>query len=185
LRSELIELIDKSADESIAPPTPSSPKATNPEIASIYTDGACSNNPGAGGWGVVINFRDHTVKELGGGKANTTNNQMELQAAIAALEFAQQYPASAKQPIDLYTDSKYVIDGITSWIKSWKRNGWQTKTKQPIKNQELWQTLDSLNSARVNWRWVKGHSGDAHNDRCDQIARAFATGQNPNLKNRI
>ncbi|AFY69821.1 ribonuclease H [Thalassoporum mexicanum PCC 7367] len=131
---------------------------------------------------MVINFSDNSVKELGGGQATTTNNQMELQAAIAALEFANDYQNGNRKPIDLYTDSKYVIDGITSWIKGWKRNGWQTKSKQPIKNQELWQTLDRLNSALVNWRWVKGHSGDTNNDRCDLIARSFATGQEPNLR---
>jgi ribonuclease HI len=165
---------------SIASNTQKQPAA---KITSIYTDGACSNNPGPGGWGVVINFSDNTTKELGSGEASTTNNKMELQAAIAALEFATQYQGSNRQPIDLYTDSKYVIDGITSWIHNWKRNGWQTKSKQPIKNQDLWQALDRLNSANVNWHWVKGHSGDTHNDRCDQIARAFATGQDPDLIN--
>jgi ribonuclease HI len=138
-------------------------------IASIYTDGACSGNPGAGGWGVVINFSDGTSKELGGKAAHTTNNQMELAGAIAGLKFWQDL--DQKQPVQIFTDSKYVIDGITKWIKGWKKNNWRTASKQPVKNQELWQTLDQLNSSQVSWHWVQGHSGDPDNERCDAIAR--------------
>jgi ribonuclease HI len=149
-------------------------------ISSIHTDGACSKNPGPGGWGVVVHFDDGEVTELGGRLASTTNNQMELQAAISALEFLAQQKNTT--PVDLYTDSKYVIDGITKWIKGWKRNGWQTKDKKPVKNQELWQALDLLNSANVRWHWVEGHSGDPDNERCDAIARAYTFAQNPDLR---
>lgn len=149
-------------------------------ISSIHTDGACSKNPGPGGWGVVVHFDDGEVTELGGRMASTTNNQMELQGAISALEFLTQQKNTT--PVDLYTDSKYVIDGITKWIKGWKRNGWQTKDKKPVKNQELWQELDLLNSANVRWHWVEGHSGDPDNERCDAIARAYTFSQNPDLR---
>jgi ribonuclease HI len=149
-------------------------------ISSIHTDGACSKNPGPGGWGVVVHFDDGEVTELGGRMASTTNNQMELQAAISALEFLSQQKMTTS--VDLYTDSKYVIDGITKWIKGWKRNGWQTKDKKPVKNQELWQALDLLNSANVRWHWVEGHSGDPDNERCDAIARAYTFAQNPDLR---
>ncbi len=149
-------------------------------ISSIHTDGACSKNPGPGGWGVVVHFDDGEVTELGGRMASTTNNQMELQGAISALEFLTQQKNTT--PVDLYTDSKYVIDGITKWIKGWKRNGWQTKDKKPVKNQELWQELDLLNSANVRWHWVEGHSGDPDNERCDAIARAYTFSQNLDLR---
>ncbi len=141
------------------------------KIISIHTDGACSKNPGPGGWGVVIHFSDGSIKELGGGIRETTNNQMELQGAIAALEFL----ATQKQstPVDLYTDSKYVLDGITKWIKGWKKNGWKTKDNKPVKNQEFWQKLDPLNSSNIRWHWVEGHSGDPDNERCDAIARSY------------
>lgn len=151
------------------------------EIVSIYTDGACSGNPGVGGWGVVINFSDGTRKELGGRNADTTNNQMELAGAIAGLEFWQTYnqqlglEMGEVTPVRLFTDSKYVIDGITKWIKGWKQNKWKTASKQPVKNQEFWQDLDRLNSAKVSWQWVQGHSGDRDNERCDEIARAYIT----------
>jgi ribonuclease HI len=130
-------------------------------IASIYTDGACSGNPGAGGWGTLINFSDGTVEELSGSSRQTTNNQMEMQAAIAALEYLSAHPQPDSIP--LYTDSKYV---------NWKRNNWKTSSKQPVKNQELWQHLDRLNSQhKVQWNWVEGHSGNPGNERCDAIAR--------------
>jgi len=139
-------------------------------IASIYTDGACSGNPGAGGWGTLINFSDGTVEELSGSSRQTTNNQMEMQAAIAALEYLTENPQSVAIP--LYTDSKYVIDGVSKWVKNWKRNNWQTSSKQAVKNQELWQHLDQLNSnTKVQWHWVEGHSGNPGNERCDAIAR--------------
>lgn len=141
------------------------------KIISIHTDGACSKNPGPGGWGVVIHFSDGSIKELGGGIRETTNNQMELQGAIAALEFLATHKQST--PVDLYTDSKYVLDGITKWIKGWKKNGWKTKDNKPVKNQEFWQQLDPLNSSNIRWHWVEGHSGDPDNERCDAIARSY------------
>ncbi|PZV17677.1 MAG: ribonuclease HI [Pseudanabaena sp.] len=141
------------------------------KIISIHTDGACSKNPGPGGWGVVIHFSDGSTKELGGGIRETTNNQMELQGAIAALEFLASHKQST--PVDLYTDSKYVLDGITKWIKGWKKNGWKTKDNKPVKNQEFWQQLDPLNSSNIRWHWVEGHSGDPDNERCDAIARSY------------
>ncbi|MEE3718787.1 ribonuclease HI [Tumidithrix elongata RA019] len=151
----------------------SSTPNSSTQITSIHTDGACSKNPGPGGWGVVVHFGDGSVKELGGGTKDTTNNQMEMQAAIAALEFYAKQGQT--QPITLYTDSKYVIDGITKWIKGWKKNGWQTKDNKPVKNQELWQILDRLNSSKIQWEWVQGHSGDPDNERCDEIARSYST----------
>jgi ribonuclease HI len=168
-------------------------KITNPEnhrtvnrIQSIYTDGACSGNPGPGGWGVVVYFSDGSVHEIGGGERQTTNNRMEMQAAIAALQFLE--ASGQTEPIVLYTDSEYVMKGITQWIFGWKKKGWKTSTGKPVLNQDLWQVLDSLNSrtgkslAPVEWRYVRGHSGNAGNDRCDTIARAFATGATPALK---
>jgi len=141
------------------------------KVISIHTDGACSKNPGPGGWGVVIHLSDGSTKELGGGIRETTNNQMELQGAIAALEFLAMQKQST--PVDLYTDSKYVLDGITKWIKGWKKNGWKTKDNKPVKNQEFWQKLDPLNSSNIRWHWVEGHSGDPDNERCDAIARSY------------
>jgi ribonuclease HI len=141
------------------------------KIISIHTDGACSKNPGPGGWGVVVHFSDGSTKELGGGIRETTNNQMELQGAIAALEFLATHKQST--PVDLYTDSKYVLDGITKWIKGWKKNGWKTKDNKPVKNQEFWQQLDPLNTSNIRWHWVEGHSGDPDNERCDAIARSY------------
>lgn len=147
------------------------PDSAPSKIISIHTDGACSKNPGPGGWGVVIHFNDGSTKEIGGGIRETTNNQMELQGAIAALEFLATHKQST--PVDLYTDSKYVLDGITKWIKGWKKNGWKTKDNKPVKNQELWQQLDPLNSSNIRWHWVEGHSGDPDNERCDAIARSY------------
>jgi ribonuclease HI len=151
-------------------------RALTSTIVSIHTDGACSKNPGPGGWGVVVHFADGSIKEIGGGMRDTTNNQMELQGAIAALEFLAVQPQS--QPVDLYTDSKYVLDGITKWIKGWKKNGWQTKDRKPVKNQEYWQKLDQLNASNVRWHWVEGHSGDPDNERCDAIARSYVAREN-------
>jgi len=152
-------------------PKPTDEDTGTSKVISIHTDGACSKNPGPGGWGVVIHFADGSIKELGGGIRETTNNQMELQGAIAALEFL----ASQKQSssVDLYTDSKYVLDGITKWIKGWKKNGWKTKDNKPVKNQEFWQQLDPLNSSNIRWHWVEGHSGNPDNERCDAIARSY------------
>ena len=131
----------------------------------IYTDGACKGNPGAGGWGAVLRFGAH-VKELHGGEAGTTNNRMELTAVIRALE-------ALKQPcaVRLHTDSQYVQKGISQWIHAWKRRGWRTADKQPVKNVDLWQRLDELAGRHdVDWIWVKGHAGDPGNERADQLA---------------
>lgn len=132
----------------------------------IFTDGACSGNPGPGGWGAILRFGD-VEKELKGGENPSTNNRMELMAAISALE-ALKKPAS----VDLTTDSQYVRQGITSWIHNWKRNGWRTADKKPVKNADLWQRLDAaLKSHHVRWHWIKGHAGHAENERADQLAR--------------
>ena len=130
-----------------------------------YTDGACRGNPGQGGWGVLI-ISESEEKKLYGGEQSTTNNRMELMAAIKALE-----ASAIKINIDLYTDSKYVMDGINSWVQNWKKNGWKTAAKKPVKNSELWIRLDELNlSHNVNWHWVKGHSGDEGNEKADELA---------------
>jgi ribonuclease HI len=132
----------------------------------IHTDGACSGNPGPGGWGAILKYGD-VEKELKGGEPDTTNNRMELLAAISALE-AMKKPVQA----DIYTDSQYVRGGITGWIHNWKRNGWKTADKKPVKNVDLWQRLDAaLKQHDVRWHWVKGHAGHAENERADQLAR--------------
>ncbi len=132
----------------------------------IWTDGACSGNPGPGGWGAVLRYGE-TEKELSGGEAATTNNRMELTAAIEALE-ALKRPTHVK----LHTDSKYVMDGVTKWIHGWKKNGWKTADKKPVKNDDLWKRLDEANARHdVTWKWVKGHSDDEMNDRADALAR--------------
>lgn len=132
----------------------------------IFTDGACSGNPGPGGWGAVMRYGD-TEKELSGGEADTTNNRMELMAAIAALE-------ALTRPMDvtLTTDSTYVKDGITKWIHGWKRNGWKTAAKKPVKNADLWQRLEEATAKhQIEWAWVKGHAGHPENERADELAR--------------
>jgi len=130
-----------------------------------FTDGACSGNPGPGGWGAVLQFGDHE-REIYGGTADTTNNRMELSAAIEALK-ALNEPCR----VSLTTDSTYVKDGITQWLANWKRNGWKTAAKKPVKNQDLWQALDH-EAARheIDWSWVKGHSGHPENERADRLA---------------
>ena len=131
----------------------------------IYTDGACKGNPGPGGWGVLILLENEQI-ELSGGSKETTNNQMELTAVIKALNFFEK-----KIKVDLYTDSKYVMDGITDYIKKWKINGWQTANKKPVKNMNLWKILDELNHLHdINWIWVKGHSGNPENEKADALA---------------
>ena len=137
-----------------------------------YTDGACSGNPGPGGWGALMIARDgdRVVKEreLKGGEALTTNNRMELLAAIHALE-----ALGRRSTITIVTDSTYVKNGVTSWIHGWKRNGWRTAAKKPVKNDDLWKRLDEAQSAHdVNWEWVKGHAGHPENERADELARA-------------
>ncbi|MEP4769026.1 MAG: ribonuclease HI [Roseibium sp.] len=132
----------------------------------IYTDGACSGNPGPGGWGAILRFGEHE-KELNGGEFETTNNRMELTAAIEALN-------ALKRPcaIDLYTDSTYVRSGISEWMDGWKRKNWRTSTNKPVKNAELWQALDAARERHdVAWHWVKGHAGHPDNERADELAR--------------
>jgi ribonuclease HI len=132
----------------------------------IHTDGACSGNPGPGGWGAILQWGGHT-RELKGGEAHTTNNRMELMAAIMALE-------TLKRPcdVDLHTDSQYLRQGITDWIHGWKRNGWKTADKKPVKNADLWQRLDAaVDRHTVHWHWVRGHSGHDLNERADELAR--------------
>ena len=131
----------------------------------LYTDGACKGNPGAGGWGVVLEYGEHR-KELFGGDVGTTNNRMELMAAIAGLSALK-----SRCVVDLYTDSVYVKDGITKWLSNWKSNGWRTAAKKPVANQDLWEQLDqAVSDHHVNWYWVKGHSGDPGNERADELA---------------
>ena len=135
----------------------------------IFTDGACSGNPGIGGWGVVILINDSDPIFLKGGEILTTNNRMELTAAIKALKYFKE-----SQLITLITDSKYVKDGIESWITNWKKNGWKTTSKKPVKNKELWVELDSqIAKHNITWEWVKGHAGDKYNERADFLARRF------------
>ena len=132
----------------------------------IFTDGACSGNPGPGGWGAILRWNGIT-RELYGGERDTTNNRMELMAAINALD-ALKVPCQ----VDLYTDSVYVRDGISSWIDGWKARDWKTSAKKPVKNADLWQQLDLARSRHeVNWHWVKGHAGHPENERCDALAR--------------
>lgn len=136
------------------------------ERITMHTDGACSGNPGPGGWGVVLRSGDQ-LKHLCGGVARTTNNRMELLAAIRGLEALR-----SQRPVDLYTDSKYVKDGIEKWIHGWKRKGWKKADGKPVLNAELWRELDALNARHdVTWHWVKGHSGDPGNELADALAR--------------
>ncbi|MGC6512770.1 MAG: ribonuclease HI [Parvibaculales bacterium] len=132
----------------------------------IYTDGACSGNPGPGGWGVFVEM-DGLQSEHCGGEANTTNNRMEMTAALEALRMME-----PGRPIRLITDSTYVRDGITSWIENWKRRGWKTAAKKPVKNVDLWQALDAENQRhKVSWEWIKGHAGHPGNEKADELAR--------------
>ena len=138
-------------------------------VVELFTDGACLGNPGPGGWGVILRWRGHE-KELSGGEPLTTNNRMELTAAIEGL-------AALKRPstVRLHTDSTYVRDGITRWIAGWKRNGWRTADRKPVKNADLWQRLDELRAPhQVDWLWVRGHAGHPENERADALASAAA-----------
>ena len=133
----------------------------------LYTDGACKGNPGPGGWGALLEFGEHT-KELSGGENPTTNNRMELTAVIEGLR-----TLNRSCEITIVTDSTYVKDGITKWITNWKRNGWQTKARKPVKNKDLWEALDAeLSTHDVSWEWVKGHSGHPGNEKADELANA-------------
>ena len=135
-------------------------------ILEIWTDGACSGNPGPGGWGAVLCWRGHE-KEISGGAVDTTNNRMELKAVIAGLEEIKR-----AIPVRIYTDSKYVQNGMTKWVKGWMRNGWRTKAGDPVKNVDLWKRLHELCEGQdIEWKWVKGHAGHALNERADALAR--------------
>lgn len=137
----------------------------NGQIVEIFTDGACLNNPGPGGWGAILRYGSRE-REIHGGEPDTTNNRMELTAAIEGLQLLQR-PST----VHLYTDSQYLRRGITEWITSWKRNGWRTKQRQPVKNDDLWRKLDALDHKHdVEWFWVKGHAGHPENERADQLA---------------
>jgi ribonuclease HI len=158
-------------------------------ITNLYTDGACSGNPGPGGWAAVAYFDDGSCHELGGRDSATTNNRMEMQAAISALEFF--VSNNRAEPCVVYTDSEYLIKGITQWVKGWKKKGWKTASGKPVLNQDLWETLDRLDrqvqsqtKAPVSWQHVRGHSGNVGNERCDTIARGFSSGQPPKLRQR-
>jgi len=143
----------------------------------IFSDGACSGNPGPGGWAARLLYGDGRISELGGFAAETTNNRMELQAAIEGLR-----AAGDEKEIILVTDSEYLRKGITEWIHSWKRRGWRTAAKKPVLNQDLWRELDQLNTPTIQWQYTKGHAGDPDNERCDEIAQAFSRGENPLLR---
>ncbi len=135
----------------------------------IYTDGACSGNPGIGGWGAVIIVKKNQTINLFGGSKETTNNQMELMAAIEGLKYI-----SKPSKVKIFTDSKYVKDGINSWIINWKKNGWKTSSKQDVKNKELWIELDSqIAKHQIEWEWIKGHAGNKYNEEADVLARKF------------
>jgi ribonuclease HI len=132
----------------------------------IWTDGACSGNPGPGGWGVVMRYNGHE-RELSGGESETTNNRMELKAAIEALS-----ALTRACEVDIYTDSQYVRGGVTGWMENWKRNGWKTADKKPVKNEDLWRELDTARQRHtIAWHWVKGHAGHPENERADELAR--------------
>ncbi|CUW41541.1 ribonuclease HI, degrades RNA of DNA-RNA hybrids [Magnetospirillum sp. XM-1] len=140
--------------------------APKPESVEIYTDGACSGNPGPGGWGAILRFRG-IERELKGGEAQTTNNRMEMTAVLVALNTLTRPCA-----IDLYTDSEYVKKGMTEWLRGWKARGWKTADKKPVKNDDLWKALDEAAARhRISWHWVKGHAGHPENERADALAR--------------
>jgi ribonuclease HI len=148
--------------------------STEPEnggdVVEIFTDGACLGNPGPGGWGAILRWREKS-RELSGGSPATTNNRMELMGAIAALEALRR----GSMRVRLYTDSMYLRDGITRWIHQWKRNGWRTAARKPVRNEELWKRLDAAIAAHnVEWHWVRGHAGHPENERADALARAAA-----------
>ncbi len=148
-------------------------------VVAAASDGACSGNPGPGGWGALLRFEDGSVLELGGADPATTNNRMELTAALALLRQLRDLPLHPD--LVIRTDSRYLIDGLDRWIHGWKRKGWRTASGGPVLNRDLWEELDAARLAGVPLRYVKGHSGDPDNDRCDAIAVAFSRGQSPAL----
>ena len=147
------------------------------DIVVVYTDGACSGNPGPGGWAARIKYPDGRVHELGNAEDETTNNRMELRAAIEGLKLLEKEGSA----ITVVTDSEYVRKGITEWIIGWKRRGWRTAAKKPVLNQDLWSELDRLNADGIRWQYTRGHAGDEDNERCDDIAQAFAQGLEPEM----
>ena len=148
-------------------------------VVAAACDGACSGNPGPGGWGALLRFEDGTVQEFGGADPATTNNRMELTAALALLQHLRQLPRHPR--LVIRTDSRYLIDGLGRWMVGWKRKGWRTAAGQPVLNRDLWEQLDQARLADVSLEYVKGHSGDPDNDRCDAIAVAFSRGRRPAL----
>ena len=139
------------------------------DIVTIHTDGSCLSNPGPGGWAVILRWRSNE-REIIGCEQDTTNNRMELKAAIMGLN-----AVTRAMPIELHTDSRYVMDGVKNWMPRWKANGWKTANKKPVANQDLWQILDeAVSRHRITWHWVKGHAGNELNERCDQLARSAA-----------
>ncbi|WP_071590631.1 DNA polymerase III subunit gamma/tau [Gloeocapsa sp. PCC 73106] len=172
-------IIPETPKVEVAPPTPST--TTEKSIKAIYTDGSCLGNPGPGGWAYVVYSPQGVLAESGGHEHNTTNQRMELSGAIAALDYLEQ--TEYKDPVILYTDSEYVIKGITQWINGWKKNNWQTSAKKPVVNQDLWQRLDLLNSQlNVTWEHVRGHQGNEGNERADEIARSYASQNSTSVK---
>ena len=149
-------------------------------VVAAATDGACSGNPGPGGWAALLRYEDGSVEEFGGHDGATTNNRMELKAALELLQRLKELPRHPD--LTLRTDSKYLIDGLGSWMKGWKRKGWKTAAGKPVLNQDLWQALDQARLADVPLTYVKGHSGDPDNDRVDAIAVAYSRGQSPSLR---
>ena len=147
------------------------------QTLTIFSDGACSGNPGPGGWAARIIYGDGRIRELGGFAPETTNNRMERTAAIEGLKAAE-----ADIAITLVTDSEYLRKGITEWIHNWKRRGWMTAAKKPVLNQDLWRELDPLNTRAVEWRYTKGHAGDPDNERCDELAHGFSQGHGMELQ---
>ena len=149
---------------------------TDNQATVIHSDGACSGNPGPGGWAARLRLADGKIQEVGGAVPDTTNNRMELQAAIEGLKAA---PAG---DIVMITDSQYLRKGITEWIHNWKRRGWMTAAKKPVLNQDLWRILDELNNPHIRWQYTKGHAGDPGNERCDEIAHGFSQGHTVELQ---
>jgi len=172
-RVELVEQLVLTGEET--PVSPAVDAGDQPSVT-IFSDGACSGNPGPGGWGTRLKYPDGRIVELGGFVADTTNNRMELTAALRGLERTGEVPS-----ITLITDSEYLRKGITEWIHGWKRRSWITASKKPVLNQDLWRQLDRLNGPHVTWEYTRGHAGDPDNERCDDIAQGFSRGESPAL----